>query len=215
MLWGGKRDVSSYCHLSGIYESIYYGLSTEIFPAYFCLVCRSYTASLGIHTEHSRKDLGIFCKADEVLIFWTEGFGHLDRASTSKPAVNEEKLPNTQSRMFFRDCRQTVLLLVPFILYFSLSDFPAVSLAPRKKLCAFPWDFCGFPLTWKDSKNYSSSLKKIYFVIDTLNVRNKEMLLISWLLLTGRDECYMVPVISTHKTSVIECFELERILEII
>lgn len=111
MLWRGKRDVSSYCHLPGIYESIYYGLSTDIFPAYFCLVCRSYTASLGIHTEHSRKDLGIFCKADEVLIFWTEGFGHLDRASTSKPAVNEEKLPNTQSRMFFRDCRQTVLLL--------------------------------------------------------------------------------------------------------
>lgn len=66
----------------------------------------------------------------------------------------------------------------------------------------------------KDFKNHSSSLKNMCFVIDTLNVCNKEMLLISWLLFTGRDEFYMLPVISIFKTSI-ECFELERILEFI
>lgn len=111
MLWKKMREVSAYCHPPRKHESIYYGLSAKIFPTYFCLVCRLYPASLGIHTEHPAEIIvASFVKQLKSESF-NSGFWPLGQVSTFKPAVNEEDLPNIQSRMLFRDCRQTVLLL--------------------------------------------------------------------------------------------------------
>lgn len=139
------REDSAYCHLPGKCESIYYGLSAKIFPTYLCLVCRLYTASLEIHTEHSRKDLGIFC---EELKFESFGLRILTTwtVSTFKPAVNEEKLWNTQSRIFFRDCRQTFLLPYLSSSVSAFLFFLQFHLLTGKKVHIFPWDFWEFPL---------------------------------------------------------------------
>lgn len=81
--------------------------------------------------------------------------------------------------------------------------FPAIPLAHREQMHSFLPAFCGFSLKWRDTRNYSSSLTKMYFVTDTINICNKGMLLISWLQLTRRDEHYMVPYITTCKISVL------------
>lgn len=113
-----------------------------------------------LETEDNRKDVATFCKRIKFEEFGLEVwlFGWPFRANTSNIAMKEAKFPNTQGRRPFTDLRQTVLLLY---ISFSFSVFPVISVDVREKWHPFLPVFCGFPLKWRYSRNYSSSLTKM------------------------------------------------------
>lgn len=151
-----------------------------------------------LETEHSRKDVAIFCKRIKFEEFGLEVwlFGWSFRANTSNTAMKEEKFPNTQGRRPFSDPRQTVLLLYISSSLSGFLFFPVISVDLREKLHPFLPAFSEFPLKLRYSRNYSSSLTKMQFVTDAIKVHDKGMLLISWLQLTRRGELIMTCKIS-------------------
>lgn len=104
-----------------------------------------------LETEHSRKDVAIFCKRIKFEEFGLEvwPFGWSFRANTSNTAMKEEKFPNTQGRRSFSDPRQTVLLL-----YISSS------------LSAFLFFSCDFSWSERKAALISSSFFWIPFEIE-------------------------------------------------
>ena len=124
-------------------------LSTQVFPNSFCLVCRLYTASLGIHTEHSRKDPGIFCKGMKFDFFGLEVSATQVTTWTEPPfptllwlkkSFQIPKAGGPSGTAGRRSYSCTVHL------YFNLFVFPAISLAHREKLHSLLPAFCRFPL---------------------------------------------------------------------